>query len=1398
MKKQFIVMASLATILGLSFYSATHIHLDGEIGKKDEDKSYIVLCDGDVFKDDAASLKYNRNKVLNQITYNLPEGSFEVVNTYDTLLNGFEIKINSRYEDYLKSVKGVSEVLASHTYARPETVGSGFDSMISTDAGYDTRELRLENYSAQTMDATDKAVTDALKKRGASDGVASQQGKNVTVGIIDTGLYLNQVEGSATREALLNSGTSLNPAAFTDLSSGEYSVTKQDVLDKGFTESYFTHVNNKVFFARDYSGKDNDVDPTANGSPHGTHVASLAAANGSVFQGIAPKAQVAVMKVFPDYDGGASDGAVIAALEDAAKLGLDVVNLSLGTDLNNSEDNTTSPGYIAIQNASKKGVIVNYAAGNSGKSTFSSSASYGDWTRDVVETSILGGDSHFDESANIVAASNPETAFYSSILTVQNKDASAPQAVAYDDQVKKSVTQPNLSDRPLASLLPEGESSKEFDYVVIPGWGKDSDYEAVDQEHGIDTSNNYNPKTDSYVSGKIAVVSRGTTSFVNKYLSAQSHGALALIVINNDPSVTFNFSMDFADNDPAIPVVFVFQNSRTIFGLPDGNKGNEGKLTIATNTAQTASDGNMLASFSSDGGEANLDMGVTVAAPGKEIMGAVSATAYNDGSDAMNPGYSLLTGYENMSGTSMACPNFTGALALYLGERNPENGGTLAVEDQEAFEAEKKLTSMKAMSTTEKLVSTSGNGTYASPRVQGSGRVDVEKMLTSDTYVTVPNDDLQGFENTVQSKAELKNAKSLKVDFSTDDTSENYIEFEYTIHNDSSVERTYTPSLSIMTPSLRIAVSHDEYDAMEESSKAEVIGYDKNASGYPYGVGQITATVNDDLVKKVDLDNIVVPANGVYNGTCKVRIDNIEFEKSFGDSQVEDFKGTLKEYYKKYFENAGGNYIEGYLDFEDASTTKDEKVNLSVPYLGFYGDYTKADAVEPFDFEREDGYLYESDLVSNYMQNLADAYKKPYAYAGSTLAATATGLTSDNFARINNFEESTKPNGTTYLSVTDGKNNDRIYAGAPGVSEHLIGTFFVNRSVSDANYEITTKDGKSVKTDKIADLFTYGTIAVAQDVGELMKSFLVVSGQSYTIHRGYVDINLNDVPEGEYNLKFNFTKTGTGTVQTKQYTLVVDKTAPTLAGLSISTEDGDDRVDIVTHGASYASINVTTGRETEAVEGTDLTSTFFWINDSWKEQDRMFLELTDYAHNSQKILIKPSQIDFSVASTFFTSKNDFDITLINSSNGNYTYAVDILNASTGDSVTRKHDMTIHMTIAKNLNADDIKVYVDGEQVEVTYNAETGLVSFTFGKDSASFTINQAPVSNGNTGDSTTGDSSTGSTDSTTGDSSTGNTTTPETGKGGCGGSVIIASSTVGALALLGASVALFKKRKSDK
>lgn len=1364
MKKKMIVMASFATILGLTFYSACNTQIDDRIGKKDEEKTYIVTVGGDVMKDDAKTLKTYRNRVISQLTYELPADSFEITDTYDTVMNGFAIKVNSTYSKVIENINGVKEVCMSHTYAIPETTSSP---LVASDAGAPFMTERLTNYSAETMGATAADIAAAGNKAGVT--ATSNGGKNVTVGIIDTGMYLNQIAGSPSRltdEAKYK----LNPAAFVDIKDG-FKMTDADVQSKGFSANYYTRFNNKIFFARDYAGSDNDVDPTKNGSEHGTHVASLTGANGSVFKGIAPNAQIAVMKVFGDDQGGAATNAIISAVEDAAKLGLDIINLSLGTDLVTADDSVDNPTYKALKGAMDKGVIVNFAAGNAGKSSFSSSRTYSDWTTDIVETGILGGDAHFDETANIIAASNPDKAFFSSILTVKPDGADTSHAVSYSDQAVPSSTQGTLPSRPLAGLIPEGQTQTSVDYVVIPNFGKSADYEGLD------------------VNGKIAVVNRGTSTFVQKVKQAANHGAKAMICINNDPSVTFNFNMAFEDYDPPIPVVFVFQNTKSFFGAAKST----GTLTIGTNTVQLASDGNTIASFSSDGGDYNLDLGVTITAPGKEIMGAVNATYYNDNSDATKPGYSLLTGYENMSGTSMAAPNLTGAMALYLGEKNPVNNGAFKVADAAAYATEKNVMSMKAMAAADQLVDTTGAGTDASPRVQGAGRINVRKMLTSNSYVTTVNSDLGGFSNTTEAVAEIKNNGSLKVangDFST--AGEAYVEFDYTVHNDSTTAKTYTPSLSVMIPSLRVNTTHDEYKEETEDSRSETIGYDKDAyfdendaSTYPYGVGQVTASVNDDLLEipadHMNVSAVSVPANSSAKAKIKVRIDDLHIEKNWGDSMVDNFSGTLKEYFGKYFAKAGGNYVEGYLTLTEAGSDRDE--DLSMPYLGFYGDYTKGEAVEDFDFEREDRRLYTSDLINNYMQNLGnDQYKKSDAYTGSTLSARSSSLSQAMLNQLGNMSISAQANGMEFLSVT-GEEKNHVYAGAPGISDHLISVFFVNRAIDKATWTVKAKNGSTVKSGSVQDLYVYGDNFYAQET-DLAKSWMVNTTSTlapFAIHRGYADIDLSKVAEGEYTLEYSFTPKGTGVAQVKSYPLTVDKTAPTVSSVSLRKDGEDTALDVVAKGASATiTADITLSRATEKVEGSDdLYSTWFWMNQKWIDNDRVLLELTDYAHNSTKVIVKPSMIDFSVSSTFFTNRNDFMISLISSKNGKYTYTVAITDTATGNDITPKGDYYVTVAVAKGLDPESIIVNVDGEQIDTVYDATTGTLTIKLSKDAGSFDINVKTASQ------------------TDPKPNPQPTPDPEPEKKGCSGSVIAASSTLGALALLATAIAV-KKKKEQK
>lgn len=136
----------------------------------------------------------------------------------------------------------------------------------------------------------------------------------------------------------------------------------------------------KVPFAANYADKSLDVSHLHDtSSEHGTHVAGIAAGNRYVprnggytpslgevsAQGVAPDAQLLVMKVF-GKSGGASDSDYLAAIEDAVLLGADAINLSLGS----AEAGFAAATYEAYQSYLERltasGTVVTCSAGNSG------------------------------------------------------------------------------------------------------------------------------------------------------------------------------------------------------------------------------------------------------------------------------------------------------------------------------------------------------------------------------------------------------------------------------------------------------------------------------------------------------------------------------------------------------------------------------------------------------------------------------------------------------------------------------------------------------------------------------------------------------------------------------------------------------------------------------------------------------------------------------------------------------------------------------------------------------------------------------------------------------------------------------------------------------------------------
>jgi minor extracellular serine protease Vpr len=134
------------------------------------------------------------------------------------------------------------------------------------------------------------------------------------------------------------------------------------VIDTGID---YTHPDLRRNYAGGHDLVDQDKDPMETRSQgkatlHGTHVAGIIAANGKI-QGVAPEAKIIAYRALGPGGGGTTEQ-VIAAVEQAIKDKVDIINLSLGNDVNGPD----LPISLALNNAVDKGIVAVAANGNSG------------------------------------------------------------------------------------------------------------------------------------------------------------------------------------------------------------------------------------------------------------------------------------------------------------------------------------------------------------------------------------------------------------------------------------------------------------------------------------------------------------------------------------------------------------------------------------------------------------------------------------------------------------------------------------------------------------------------------------------------------------------------------------------------------------------------------------------------------------------------------------------------------------------------------------------------------------------------------------------------------------------------------------------------------------------------
>lgn len=484
---------------------------------------------------------------------------YEVTQHYDTALNGLAIKLTLADAKKVAALGEVASVEINRFYAAPVIYTPG--------------NIKRADASSNEMIHAGDAWSN------------NYSGKGQIVSIIDSG-------GDPEHEIFQNVDKD-------SLRIKDKSAAEKLIREKGLKGIYF---NDKIPYGYNYADS-NPIIKENSPNSHGMHVAGIVAANGSKLKGVAPDAQILVMRVFSAniLAGGTSSEIYNKAIDDSIKLGADSINMSLGAT--STTDSRLEQSTInALRDAQNAGIVVAIAIGNDGFLGF------------------FGIDKP--------PATNPDIG-----LTNSPGIADLSLAVASVDNAK-------IKQKGILIDLPSGTkrilyagTNREFPSEPLPmingGYGMASDFENLD------------------VKGKAVLLRRGAPegmealSFEEKVKNAEKNGAKVAIVYNNieEDNLTNMSGLD----DVKIPACFISKE--------------DGEFLIANINLQIRfsqeesyevnPNGYKLSNFSSWGVTQEGNLKPDISAPGGQIYSSL-----NDNN------------YGMMSGTSMATPHVAGGIAV--------------------------------------------------------------------------------------------------------------------------------------------------------------------------------------------------------------------------------------------------------------------------------------------------------------------------------------------------------------------------------------------------------------------------------------------------------------------------------------------------------------------------------------------------------------------------------------------------------------------------------------------------------------------------------------------------------------------------------------------------------------
>ncbi len=777
---------------------------------------------------------------------------YQAGDRFDTLLGGIEVTIRAGAFDRLcNAMKGKAGVMVGEVYAPCETEPVENDVNVYEETGI--------------FDSSD----------------SEYDGEGTVIAVLDTGL---DYAHTAFSEKGFTADPEKDQITLESLG-GVIGKLEASKTTPGLTPAN-VFISRKVPYAYDYADKDDDVAPI--NADHGTHVAGVMVGKDSVITGVAPNAQLAVMKVFSEKSEGAKTSWIISALEDCVYLGVDVINMSLGTSCGFTRETDSDARYAVYDRIKEQGISLIAAASNDYNSTFGSEKNGNLGLTSNPDSATVGAPSTYEAALSVASISGVKTPYF-----IYNEN------IIYFTEASDSAAKPKdfvseiLANGVAEGVVPAGADSFEFEYEIIPGVGRAGDFVEYQDEYG-----NPNGK----LKGKIALIRRGSTNFEEKASLARQFGAVGCIIYNN---VSGSISMNVGRLGN-YPVCSLSKDDGTLLV-----RGGNGKIKISR--SQKA--GPFMSDFSSWGPTPDLRIKPEITAHGGEIYSAI-------------PGQS----YDRLSGTSMASPNQAGVTALvrqYVKEK-------FGLEDNSA-ETRRNVTALVnqiMMSTTDIAYNT--NGLPFSVRKQGSGLANLNKATGTPAYLkTYDRDTKQEMDKT-------------KIELGDDPTKSGVYDLRFSLVNIGSGDVKYKVGAIVMTEGVSETLTErgdttvSEKGYLLEGARIEITsaegctadGDTVTVAGGNTATITLTVTLSDE--NKSYLDRSF--ANGMYvegfvtltdcgNGATKYDL-NAPFLAFYGDW------GAAPLFDLDYFATNAD-------ELDDSKETWEKTLPdayATVPYGGLYGD----------------------------------------------------------------------------------------------------------------------------------------------------------------------------------------------------------------------------------------------------------------------------------------------------------------------------------------------------------------------------------------------------------------------------------------------------------------------------